>query len=99
MRQRVAALFDVEAGEGTLVTLMMAHSFAMGLTTVWFETAANALFLGHYPSSALAFVYLAAAGLNTSVGLLYSRAQARMAFRTLMGGTLLLLLVTTVAFR
>src|SRR5205085_361094 len=99
MRQRLSALFDVEAGEGLLVALMMGHSFAMGLTTVWFETAANALFLDRYPSSALAFVYLAAAVLNTGAGLLYTRAQARLGFRALMMGTLVLLLVTTVGFR
>ena len=64
MTDHPSLAFGLEPGEGRGAGLMALHSFAMGLTTVWFETAANALFLDRYPSSALALVYLAAAALN-----------------------------------
>ena len=78
---------------------MLAHSFFMGLSTVFFETAASALFLARFGPGVLPFVYIAAALLNTATGAVYTAVQARIVFRTLMSGTLLFLLATTVALR
>jgi hypothetical protein len=78
---------------------MLAHSFFMGLATVFFETAASALFLARFGSRTLPYVYVAAALLNTAVGLAYSRLAARTPFARLMGGTLWLLVVSVVTLR
>jgi HEAT repeat protein len=81
------------------VSLMVLHSFAMGTSTVFFETAASALFLARFASGALPWVYLAAAGVNTLTGLAYARLQARLSFRALMLGTVAFLLAGLVALR
>ena len=78
---------------------MLAHSFAMGAATVFFETAASALFLAHFGASALPYVYVAAAVLNTATGAVYARVQDRVPFSRLMTGTLWFLLVSVAALR
>jgi len=78
---------------------MLGHSFAMGASTVFFETAASALFLARFGSGALPYVYVAAALLNTGTGLVYTRVQDRVPFGRLMTGTLWFLLLTVVALR
>ncbi|HZM50025.1 MAG TPA: HEAT repeat domain-containing protein, partial [Vicinamibacteria bacterium] len=92
-------LFDLQPGEGRSVGLMLAHSFAMGAATVFFETAASALFLARFGASALPYVYVAAALLNTVTGVVYARAQNRVPFPRLMTGTLWFLLVSVAALR
>ena len=47
----MSRLAGVEAGEGRTAGLMLAHSFFMGLATVFFETAASALFLARFGSA------------------------------------------------
>ena len=96
---RAAALLNLEPGEGRGAGLMLAHSFAMGLATVFFETAASALFLAHFEKAALPYVYIAAALLNTLTGLVYSAALQRLPFGALMRGTLAFLLVSVLLLR
>jgi len=78
---------------------MLGHSFAMGAATVFFETAASALFLARFGASALPYVYVAAAVLNTATGAVYARVQDRVPFAHLMTGTLWFLLVSVAALR
>jgi len=96
---RVTLALGLEPGERASVPLMLGHSFAMGLATVFFETAASALFLAHFGSSALPYVYIVAAALNTGTGLVYTSLQTRVSFARLMQGTLALLLVSVVGLR
>jgi hypothetical protein len=92
-------LLDLQTGEGRSVALMLGHSFAMGAATVFFETAASALFLARFGSGALPYVYVAAALINTATGVVYARVQDRVPFARLMTGTLWFLLVTVAALR
>src|SRR4051812_31784696 len=78
---------------------MVGHSFFMGLSTVFFETAASALFLSQFAPRSLPWVYIAAAALNTATGVLYARVQRSASFAHLMLGTLVFLLVTVSGFR
>jgi|GEM_PF-1660093 len=91
--------FGVEPSEQRGAALMLAHSAFMGFGTVFFETAAAALFLGQFGASALPSVYLAAAGLSAAAGYFYSRLQNRLSFAALMTGTLVSLLVVVSALR
>jgi HEAT repeat protein len=88
-----------EPGEERTAGLMLAHSLFMGLATVLFETAASALFLARFGSSALPYVYVAAAVLNVAIGAGYTSLSRRSSFPRLMAGTLWLLLGTTLALR
>jgi HEAT repeat protein len=81
------------------VTLMVLHSFAMGTSTVFFETAASALFLTRFSAGALPWVYIAAAVVNTLTGIVYARLQRGTSFRALMLGTVAFLLAGVVGLR
>lgn len=89
----------MQRGEGRSAALMIGHSFFMGASTVFFETAASALFLSQFEKQALPWVYMAAAVLNVVTGAVYSGLRARAAFDRLMAGTLLFLLVSVCALR
>ena len=92
-------MIDLEAGEKRTASIMLAHAFCMGLATVFFETAASALFLTHYPASAIPIVYIAAAIVSVVTGLFYSRLERTVAFWPLMAGTLVFLAITVLTFR
>ncbi len=91
--------FGVEPAEQRSAALMLAHSAFMGFGTVFFETAASALFLGQYGASALPSVYLAAAALSAITGYLYSRLQNHLSFSHLMTGTLVTLMLVVASLR
>jgi AAA family ATP:ADP antiporter len=98
-RERVQKAVNVRPGEGRTTALMLAHSFFMGLSTVFFETAASALFLERFGPGVLPLVYIVAAVLNTLTGTVYAGINDRVSFRALMSGTLVFLLATTVGLR
>jgi AAA family ATP:ADP antiporter len=98
-RRTLWSRFGVEPSEERGAALMLAHSAFMGFSTVFFETAASALFLGHYGASSLPSIYLAAAGLSALTGYSYSRLQNRLSFSSLMTGTLVALLAVVAALR
>jgi hypothetical protein len=74
---------------------MLLHSFFTGTSTVFFETAASALFLARYDATLLPFVYLAAATVSILTGFGYTRAKEQVRFAPLMRGTLVLMLGMT----
>jgi Major Facilitator Superfamily len=78
---------------------MLLHSFFTGTSTVFFETAASALFLSHYDASLLPFVYLAAAVVSIATGFGYTRVKEHVSFAPLMLGTLILMLGMTCVAR
>lgn len=78
---------------------MTAHSFFMGCSTVFFETAASASFLARFEAKFIPWVYLAAAVVNVVTGSIYARVQRRASFSGLMKGTLWFLLGLVAAVR
>ena len=95
----LSRLLGVQPGEGRSAALMVAHSFAMGAATVFFETAASALFLAQFEKQYLPWVYIAAALLNLGTGSAYAAIKERVSFPRLMSGTLVFLLASVVAVR
>jgi CRP-like cAMP-binding protein/ATP/ADP translocase/HEAT repeat protein len=71
----------------------------MGISTVFFETAASALFLSRFEADLLPYVYIAAAVLNTLTGFVYARIRQRLPFARLMISTLVFLLFFVSLFR
>lgn len=92
-------LGGLEPGEGRTASIMLAHAFCMGAATVFFETAASALFLTRFDASAIPIVYIVAAAVSVVTGLAYSRLERHVAFWPLMSGTLVFLLATVLVFR
>lgn len=78
---------------------MLFHSFFMGISTVYFETAASALFLAKFDASMLPYVYLGAAFVAILTGVIYSRIKEHLSFSNLMISTLIFLLIFVGAFR
>ncbi|MGH9324159.1 MAG: cyclic nucleotide-binding domain-containing protein [Vicinamibacteria bacterium] len=99
IRERLFRWLDIRPGERRSTSLMLVHSFFTGTSTVFFETAASALFLAHYEAAVLPYVYLIAAVVSIVAGFGYTRAKERVAFAPLMTGTLAFLLVTTCLLR
>lgn len=99
LRERTQAWLDIRPGEGPSTSLMLLHSFFTGASTVFFETAASALFLAHYDAAFLPYVYLLAAIVSIVAGLGYTRAKEQVAFAPLMTGTLVLMLGMTCVLR
>ena len=96
---RLYAWLNLRPGEEKSASLMLLHSFFMGIATVFFETAASAFFLAQFDATALPFVYLAAAAASISTGLTYTHLKDRLAFTPLMVGTLGLLFVLVCLMR
>jgi hypothetical protein len=96
---RWPALVGVRPGEARSVALMLGHSFAMGLATVFFETAASALFLARFGPEVLPWVYVVAAGLTALTGTAFAAVKERVSFAQLMLGTLAFLLVSVLLLR
>jgi HEAT repeat protein len=99
IRERIPGWLDIRPGELPSTSLMLAHSFFTGTSTVFFETAASALFLAHYDALYLPYVYLLTAIVSFAAGLGYTRAKERVAFAPLMTGTLVLMLAMTCFLR
>jgi len=96
---RLLYFLGVHEGERRSSLLMVAHSFFMGTSTVFFETAASALFLSQFEGKMLPWVYVASALLNIGTGAVYSRVKEKVSFARLMTGTLLFLFLSVCAFR
>src|SRR4029077_10253044 len=67
------AFLGVQPAERRSALLMIAHSFCMGCATVFFETAASALFLSSFEKEMLPWVYVAAAAVNIMTGAVYAK--------------------------
>ncbi|MEO8362052.1 MAG: HEAT repeat domain-containing protein [Vicinamibacteria bacterium] len=91
--------FGVEPSEERSAAWMLAHSAFMGFATVFFETAASALFLGKASASSLPSVYLAAAALSAATGYSYSKLQNKLSFSNLMTATMVGLFMVVASLR
>lgn len=81
------------------ISLLLGQAFCMGLALYAFYVAANALFLAEFGAQMIPYVYIAAAALIASMGVIWSRMQARVSFNALLTGTLGLLMATVLALR
>ncbi|MGQ4807653.1 hypothetical protein NKDENANG_01008 [Candidatus Entotheonellaceae bacterium PAL068K] len=99
LKTLVASALNLRPGEGGLTAMLLAHSFFVGMTTVSFSTAANALFLATFDVGVLPYVYIGSAILAVLIGLLYTTLQTRLPFPAVLVATLLFLLLSVCAFR
>jgi CRP-like cAMP-binding protein/ATP/ADP translocase len=99
MTGRLATLLNIHPGEGWPMVLLLIHSFFLGITLVFFYTAANALFLARFDVKILPYAYIASAGIITLGGFLYSKLEKHLPVTRLLPGTLIFLLVSVCAFR
>ncbi len=87
----LAKILNIKSGEEKTVVLLFSFSFLLGLSVVFYETAAYSLFLSRYEASSLPYIYIGAAILIIISGSLYSYVESRFDFIHLMTGTLVIL--------
>jgi ATP:ADP antiporter, AAA family len=97
MKNRWRNFLDTKAGEGRLVTALLLHSLFMGISLVFFETAASALFLARFQSENLPYVFIGVAFAVPLSGVLYNRLRSRLSTQHLWIGTLLFLAAVPLA--
>src|SRR6476646_8093856 len=82
-------VFDIRAGEGRLVTVLLLHSLFAGIALVFFETAASALFLSRFRSDTLPYAFIGTAITLPFSGVLYNYLRNRVSTQSLWIGTML----------
>ncbi len=87
----LASILNLRAGEGKLVTLMLAYAFLIGVANILTETAASALFLADHGAAYLPIIYIATAIVTPVSGYLYLKFEQRFSFATLLRLNLLFL--------
>lgn len=89
---------DIRTGEERSITMLLVHSFCMGLSLVYFETAAYALFLDAFEARQLPYVYMISAPVAALFGVIYSQLEGKLSLSRLFPLVLGLLLASVVIF-
>jgi CRP-like cAMP-binding protein/ATP/ADP translocase len=98
MSSKWAALWNIHPSEGWPMLGLLIHSFFLGITLVFFYTAANALFLATFDVKILPYAYIISAGVITLGGFLYSKLEKHLPVTRLLPGTLAFLFISVCAF-
>lgn len=93
MQKRLAKLFEVRAGEGRLVGLLVVLAVCLGFTRQFTQTAAGTLFLREFDVAQLPYVYVGVALLVPLVGVGYNYLETRLSLTWLQTVNLALHLV------
>lgn len=94
----VYTAFNVQQGERRLVTWLLLHSFCMGLTLTFVDTAAYTFFLSRYESQLLPIAYIAASIVTVLIGLVFARLEMRISVMRLFTINLLLIFIASAGF-
>ncbi|MGM0576539.1 MAG: HEAT repeat domain-containing protein [Myxococcota bacterium] len=85
---RVGGLLDIHEGEGRLVSLLLAHSFGVGVTRAFTRASGFALFLSEFDAPTLPAVYMGSALVLAAITVVNLRLQQRLAFPSILRGAL-----------
>ena len=96
---RLSLLFGIQPGEGRLVSLLLAHSFWIGLARIFTRTAALTLFLVQFDAGNLPYTYIGVSIIATLISLAYLKLGERLSFSNLLIANLCFLLLTLIGFR
>ena len=98
LKKKAASLLDIRPGEGATIWSLFLFSFLLGLSSLFFETTSNALFLATVGASSIPLIYLVSAVVLVLSGLVFSRLQARITPPRLLTGELIFLFISIAAF-
>lgn len=98
VQNTLSVMFKIRPGEGAPTLLLLIHSFCMGFSLVYLETASYALFLTQFNIETLPYVYILSAVITTACGLLYGRLEERLPFSRLLILTLGILFASVLIF-
>lgn len=96
---RLAALFDLQAGERHPVAWMLAYCFCLGVAYTLAEPAAFALFMEEFGAQGLPWMYLATAAITGGLAYLYLKLGERLQFARLVQASLVFVMLLLLAAR
>ncbi|MCB0164916.1 MAG: cyclic nucleotide-binding domain-containing protein [Anaerolineae bacterium] len=99
MHHRLAIALNIREGEGRLVTLLLIHSFFIGMAKIFTSASASAIFVDKFSAQSLPYVYIGVAVVVSLVGLGYTQLEARLHFTSLLVTNLSVLLGGLILFR
>ena len=88
----------MEQSEKPALLLLFLHSFLSGISLVFFETAANTLFLMEHNISELPYVYIIASILSVLMGIIYTKLEKKLDIQKLLKLSLYFVLGVIVIF-
>lgn len=89
---------SIEKDEFLPLGFLFIHSFLNGIALTFFETTANTLFLMHYSTSQLPYVYILTALFSVIAGFYYSKLEEKLSIETLLKITMLFVLFIVLFF-
>ncbi len=93
MKNTLTALFNIRPGEEKTAALLLLHSFFIGITVIFTETAAYTLFITKFRIENLPLAYIASACVIVMIGYIYSKTERYVSCSTLFVLTLSFLFV------
>jgi AAA family ATP:ADP antiporter len=96
---RLSRFFNIQAGEGRLVSFLTLHYFFLGAASVFTQTTAFAMFLNEFGAPALPFVYLATAIGASLAAFIYLKVGKRLPLSRLLVANLVVLAIISVGLR
>ncbi len=97
--QFLTKVFNVRPGEGRILTALLIHSLFLGIGTIFFYSAASALFLVKFDVEALPYAYICSAFIAPVMGLLFFKLQENLPANRLFAITLGFILGSICFFR
>ena len=91
LKESALTLLKIRPGESSMLTLLALFAFFKSVSLIYFETAANTLFLSRFKIEVLPYVYIASAVVSVLTGLLYTYCEARLSALTMARGLIALL--------
>ncbi|MFH2219444.1 MAG: Npt1/Npt2 family nucleotide transporter [Pseudomonadota bacterium] len=99
LKNTLAAIFNFREGEGRPLVFLLIHSFLMGLTIIFYDTAASALFLSQFNADDLPYVYICTAIVLPVVGIIHKNIEDKISVEKLFTGTLLFVMLSIFLLR
>lgn len=100
-QNKLAAMFNIESGEGRLVILLLAYSFFIGFSRLLVNITAGTLLRERFGADAaqfLPYIYIGAAIAAPLTGFVYTRLEEKLSFSRLLAANFGVLAVTLTAF-
>lgn len=89
---------SVEKNEVVPLALLFSYAFLNGFAMVLFDTTASTLFLLHYDTNDLPYVYIATAFLSVFVGFLYTKIEEKIELKKLLQIIMIFVFIADSAF-
>jgi len=84
MTSTINRVFQIQHGEGRMLTLLLVHSFCNGITIGFMGSAVSALFLTRYQPSDVPQMYLVSTSMIFIIGTIYHHFSQRLPLRRLL---------------